>query len=61
VALEFYGVESERFYLKPTANNEFLIQTFCFLAVDCCGEGEAAGTRAIQWPLSGRDHQKWLI
>jgi hypothetical protein len=31
------------------------------MALDCCGEEESAGTRIIQWPMSGKDHQKWYI
>ena len=62
VTMELFNVDSEKFSLLPTGiSNEFCIETFCNLVLDCCGEDETPGTRVIQWWQSKKDHQRWLI
>ena len=41
VTLELFNVESEQFYVKPASKqNEYFIQTFCNLTIECFKEDD---------------------
>jgi hypothetical protein len=62
VTLPNYKQKHQRLYLtKLPKKNEYIMETFCGMALDCFNEGDEEGTLVVQWSINGKSHQVWIF